>query len=51
MEQMPDYKEGFVTLWKNGTWVQVPMSEAPVVEPFTGEPDVVENSDNLPAGA
>lgn len=51
MEQMPEYKDGQVTLWKDGKWVQVPMSEAPVVEPYTGESDVVENSSDVPAGA
>lgn len=51
MEKMPEYREGHVTLWKDGTWVQVPMSDAPVVEPYNGEPDVTENSVDVPAGA
>lgn len=27
MEQMPEYKEGFITIWRNGSWVQVPKED------------------------
>lgn len=27
MEQMPLYKEGFITLWRKGQWQQVPAED------------------------
>ena len=27
MEKMPDYKEGHITIWRNGAWVQLTLEE------------------------
>ena len=49
MEQMPEYKEGYITLWRNGKFVQVPLSDMPkIIEEDNREP---ENSADVPAGA
>lgn len=48
MEQMPEYKEGFITLWRNGAWVQVQMEDMPkIIEEDTNG---TQESHNLPAG-
>ena len=31
MDNMPDFKEGFITLWRNGKWVQIPTSDMPKI--------------------
>lgn len=64
MKNMPEYKEGHVTLWREGAWIQVHMedmakiieednksTEAVTVETYTGDSDVAENSPELSAGA
>lgn len=50
MDKMPEYKEGFVTLWSGGKWVSVPMSDIPKVQSHIGEPSGTQESPNLPAG-
>lgn len=49
MEQMPEVKEGHITLWRGGKWVQVPTTDMPkIIEEDNREP---ENGVELPAGA
>lgn len=49
MEKMPEQKDGHITLWRGGKWVQIPMSEMPkiVEEDKRGTAE----KDKLPAGA
>lgn len=49
MEQMPEYKEGFITLWRKGQWVQVPTEDMPkIIEEDTRG---AQDSSDVPAGA
>lgn len=46
MEQMPDFKEGFITLWRGGKWVQIPTTDLPkIIEEDNREP---ENGNDVP---
>lgn len=57
MEQMPEYKEGFINMPKGGVWVSVPVAEIEAFINNTSEPKQTEedtrgteNSLKLPAG-
>lgn len=49
MEKMPDFKQGFITLWRKGQWVQVPLTDMPKIieEDNRGTQD----SPDMPTGA
>ena len=48
MDNMPEYKDNHITLWRDGKWVQVPASEMPkIIEEDNREP---ENNSDVPAG-
>lgn len=49
MEKMPDFKEGHITLWRDGAWVQVPLADMPKII----EEDKIgtQNSSELSTGA
>lgn len=49
MEQMPEYKEGYITLWRNGTWVQVHLDEMPKI--MEEDNRGAEESSNVSSGA
>lgn len=49
MDKMPEYKEGYITLWRDGKWVQVRLDEMPkIIEEDTRG---TSKEDDLPAGA
>lgn len=48
MEQMPEYKEGFVTLWRNGSWIQIPMTDMPKI--IEEDSNGTQESPELPSG-
>ena len=46
MDAMPEFKEGHVTLWREGKWVQLPLEEmAAIAEADNRQPEVSEASD------
>lgn len=49
MEQMPEYKEGFITLWRNGSWVQIPMTDMPKI--IEEDARGTQKSSDVPAGS
>lgn len=49
MDKMPQYKEGFITLWRDGKWVQVKESEMSKI--IEEDNSGTQNSSELPAGA
>lgn len=58
MDNMPDYKDGFVNMPKDGGWVSVPLAEInefiknqPPATPVNGLRDDNQNSSDVPAGA
>lgn len=57
MEQMPEYKEGFINMPKDGVWVSVPVAEIEAFINNTSEPKQTEEasrgtqeSSNMPTG-
>lgn len=55
MEKMPEFKEGHITLWREGTWVQIAAQDMPkIIEEDNREPEIVDgnqNSADVPVGA
>lgn len=49
MEQMPEYREGYITLWREGKWISIPLSELPKI--IEEDNRGIENSTELPVGA
>ena len=55
---MPEYKENHITLWRNGTWVQVHLDELPKIiekdnrqSELTGEEIGTKYGNDVPVGA
>lgn len=56
MEQMPEYKEGHITLWRDGKWVQLTLQEASGIidsdtQNLQGEEYGTQESSDMSAGA
>lgn len=49
MEQMPEYKEGYITLWRDGKFIQVSLSEMPKI--IEEDNRGAEESSNVSTGA
>ena len=49
MEQMPEYKEGFITLWRNGSWIQVTQEEMQKI--IEEDSRGTQESSDMPAGS
>jgi hypothetical protein len=49
MDKMPEQKDGYVTLWRGGNWVQVPLEDMPKI--MEEDNRGITEETELPAGA